>query len=111
MPGTRDHSWLLWIDAWGEALRNPRLRSISEELDQTWVGLLAKIIRDGIDEDAFKCPDALAAAWRIASLMDGLGLQVVLHKATVSRTQMLDHARQAAAHELGIPLSEFPAGR
>jgi AcrR family transcriptional regulator len=102
MPGPRDYSWLLWIDAWGEALRNPRLRDISEELDQTWTGLLARIIREGIEEGAFQCADPLGSAWRIASMMDGLGLQVVLHRATMQKTEMLEHARLITAHELGI---------
>jgi AcrR family transcriptional regulator len=107
MPGPRDQSWLLWIDAWGEALRNARLRAISEELDQSWVGLLAQIFRDGVDEGTFTCPDPLGAAWRLASMMDGLGLQVVLHKATMSRAEMLAHARHAAALELGIDDDAF----
>ncbi len=111
MPAPRDHSWQLWIDAWGEALRNARLRDISEELDQSWVGLLAQIFRDGIDEGVFTCPDPIAAAWRLASMMDGLGLQVVLHKATMSRAQMLGHARLAAALELGISVDDFPPPR
>jgi hypothetical protein len=107
MPGPRDQSWLLWIDAWGEALRNARLRAISEELDQSWVGLLAQIFRDGVDEGTFTCTDPLGAAWRLASMMDGLGLQVVLHKATMSRAEMLQHARDAAALELGISAGDF----
>ena len=104
LPGARDHSWLLWIDAWGEGLRNARLRDISEELDQSWVGLLASVVRDGIDEGVFRCSDPLGAAWRLASMMDGLGLQVVLHRATMSRDEMLLHARHAAAVEVGIPI-------
>ncbi|HQV57341.1 MAG TPA: helix-turn-helix domain-containing protein [Ilumatobacteraceae bacterium] len=31
--GSDDVEWMLWIDAWGEALRNPLMRSISKELD------------------------------------------------------------------------------
>src|SRR5262249_13368149 len=95
------------IDAWGEALRNARLRAISEELDQSWVGLLAQIFRDGVDEGTFRCPDPIGSAWRLASMMDGLGLQVVLHKATMSRSEMLQQARHAAAAELGIPVDAF----
>ena len=38
----RDQSWVLWIDVWGEALRDPNIRRISEDLDGTWVEILAE---------------------------------------------------------------------
>ena len=44
-------------------------------------------------------------------LLDGLGLQVVLHNSTMKRSQMLEHARTASAHELGLKRSEFPTTR
>ena len=44
----RDQSWLLWIDVWGEALRDANLRRISEELDIAWVELVAEIIERGV---------------------------------------------------------------
>ena len=44
----RDPSWVLWIDVWGEALRDANLRRISEELDGAWVELIAEIIADGV---------------------------------------------------------------
>ena len=44
----RDHSWVLWIDVWGEALRDANLRRISEELDAAWVQLVARVIAEGV---------------------------------------------------------------
>ena len=32
--GSDDVEWMLWIDGWGEALRNPMMRKISQELDE-----------------------------------------------------------------------------
>ena len=46
----RDPSWLLWIDVWGEALRDANLRRISEELDNAWVALVAEVIADGVGD-------------------------------------------------------------
>ena len=40
-------------------------------------------------------------AWRLCALLDGLGLQVVLHHGTMTRAQMHKHVHQAAALELG----------
>jgi AcrR family transcriptional regulator len=102
----RDPSWLLWIDVWGEALRDANLRRISEDLDHAWVVLIAEIIAGGVDTGAFRCDDALASAWRLCALLDGLGLQVVLHHGTMTRTQMHQHVHHAAALELGYDLPE-----
>lgn len=107
IPGRGDTSWHLWIDAWGEALRNPRLRDISRELDQAWVALLERIIRAGVADRRFRCPDPHAAAWRITALMDGLALQVVLHRSLLSRARMIRYTREAIAAELGVDVSAF----
>ena len=97
----RDPSWLLWIDVWGEALRDANLRRISEELDNAWVALVAEVIAGGVETGSFRCDDPVASAWRLCALLDGLGLQVVLHHGTMTRAQMHKHVHQAAALELG----------
>ncbi len=48
------------------------------------------------------------AAWRLSALLDGLAIQVVLPRRTLSRRQMLDHARVGAAREVGLARSAFP---
>ena len=45
----RDQSWALWIDVWGEALRDPEIRRISEELDDGWVDVFAQVIAAGVE--------------------------------------------------------------
>jgi AcrR family transcriptional regulator len=107
LPSTRsDPSWVLWIDVWGEALRDVNLRRISEELDAAWVELLAEIIADGVAAGVFRCADPVASAWRLGALLDGLGLQVVLHQATMTRAQMHKHVRRAASLELAYDLPD-----
>jgi AcrR family transcriptional regulator len=102
----RDPSWVLWIDVWGEALRDANIRRISEDLDAAWVGILAEVIAEGAEAGVFDCPDPIESAWRLSSLLDGLGLQVVLHQATMTRAQMRNHVRRAAALELGHALPD-----
>ena len=107
LPSTRtDPSWVLWIDVWGEALRDANLRRISEELDAAWVDLIAEIIADGVASRVFRCADPVASSWRLCALLDGLGLQVVLHQATMTRAQMHKHVRQAASLELAYRLPD-----
>lgn len=103
-----DQSWLLWIDAWGAALRDDSLRSISEELDDAWTDVLAEVLRDGAASGEWECPDPDAASLRLSSLLDGLGLRATLQRRGMTRARMLEHARRAAAAELGLPRSAFP---
>ena len=97
----RDPSWVLWIDVWGEALRDANLRRISKVLDERWVEVFASVVEAGVERGVFHSRDPLASAWRLCALLDGLGLQVVLHQGTISRAQMRRHVRLAAANELG----------
>ena len=107
VPTARDESWILWIDAWGAGLRDPALRAISEELDDAWVAVLEQVIRDGAESGEFDCPDPSASAWRVAALLDGLGLRITLQRGSMSRRQMLDHARVLAAYEVGVVADAF----
>ncbi len=100
----RDPSWVLWIDAWGEALRDDNVRRISEELDDAWVSLVAEVIAEGAAAGVFQCADPVATSWRLCALLDGLGIQVVLHHSTMTRAQMYEHVRRAAALELAYEM-------
>lgn len=107
-PSEAEPGWILWIDAWGEALRSPTLREISQGLDLRWKEALEAVIVEGIATGDFTCPDPAAAAWRLTALLDGLGLQVTVHEGLFSRAQMLDFVRAAASYELGLPVDTLP---
>jgi AcrR family transcriptional regulator len=100
-PGGSD-AWVMWIDAWSQALRSPELQRVSRELDLRWKETIARVIADGVAAAEFTCPDPSAAAWRLAALLDGLAVQVTVHTGVLSRQQLLDWVRIAAAAELGL---------
>lgn len=106
-----DQSWLLWIDAWGAALRDDALRAISEELDAVWSDVIEDVLRDGHRSGEFVCDDPAATALRLSSLLDGLGMRVTLGRKGVSRSRMIENARVSAARELELPRSAFPGVR
>jgi AcrR family transcriptional regulator len=94
-------AWLLWIDAWGQALRSPELAVVSRQLDLRWKQTLAAVIREGVAAGEFACPDPDATAWRLTALLDGLGVQVAVHH-SVPATRLVDWVRSAAAAELSV---------
>jgi AcrR family transcriptional regulator len=100
-PAGSSEAWLLWIDAWGQARRSPELAEVSRQLDLRWKQTLASVIREGVASGEFACPDPDAAAWRLTALLDGLGVQVTVHR-SVPSTQLVDWVRAAAAAELSV---------
>ncbi len=100
--GSGDVEWMLWIDGWGEALRNPMMRKISQELDAQSASLAERVIRHGVDTGEFVCVDPAAAALRLTAVVDGLAVQFAAHDGTLTRDQFIEHVRTLAAWEVGL---------
>jgi AcrR family transcriptional regulator len=110
IPRTRnDQSWVLWIESWAAGLRAPALQAILIELELAWLAALERVIRDGVESGEFACPDPVGAAERLDALLDGLMLRATVHPAALTRKRLLEHARTAAAREVGVDRSAFPA--
>jgi AcrR family transcriptional regulator len=105
--GSDDVEWMLWIDGWGEALRNPLMKKISQQLDEQSTELLARIIRYGVESGEFSCPEPDAAAMRLTALVDGLAVQFAAHDGMMNRDQLIHHVRFVAAAEVGVAVSDF----
>jgi AcrR family transcriptional regulator len=108
-PGQGDLDWLMWIDSWGEALRNPAMKAISQELDVEATALIERVIREGVASGQFTCPDPTGSAWRLAALLDGLGIQLTVHDGVITRDELLRHVRLVAIFELGLAPDAFGA--
>lgn len=101
-PTGRSKSWAMWIDGWSESQRVPQLEKMSRDLDLQWKAALTDVIKNGVASGAFTCADPVGAAWRILALMDGLAVQVTVHDRVITRRQLADWVRLAAAREVGL---------
>lgn len=101
-PGGSGKSWAMWIGCWAESMRVPELERVSRRLDVRCKEALAEMITLGVKDGDFACDDPPGAAWRIIALTDGLAIQTTVHARVVTRKQMLDWVRTAAANELSI---------
>jgi len=100
--GSTPPGWTLWVDAWAAAMRSPELRRVSRKLDLRWKEAVAELIADGVREGDFRCEDPHGAAWRITALIDGLAVQVTVHRGVLTRAQMTDWVTGLAERELGL---------
>jgi AcrR family transcriptional regulator len=105
--GSDDVEWMLWIDGWGEALRNPMMKKISQELDLQTSDLLERVLSAGVDSGEFICASPSATAMRLTALVDGLAVQFAAHDGMMDRGQLIDHVRTVAAAEVGLTLGHF----
>jgi AcrR family transcriptional regulator len=101
--------WVLWLDLWARAPRDQDVARDREALDRRWRTTIAEIVRAGQGAGEFADLDAEAFALRLAALIDGLAIQVVLHDPEVSRERMFDLCMDTCARELGFPWT--PADR
>ena len=109
--GSGDVEWMLWIDGWGEALRNPMMRKISQELDEQSAALAERVIRHGVETGEFVCVDPAAAAMRLTAVVDGLAVQFAAHDGMMTRDQFIDHVRTLAAWEVGLEPDALREGK
>ena len=73
-----DDDWVLWMEIWILALRDPAMSETRQRLDDGWRAQIASIVGDGQASGYFGGPDPERVALELASLIDGLAVQVAL---------------------------------
>ena len=93
--------WVLWLDLWTRAYRDPDVAAEREALDRTWRETIAAIVRDGQAAGEFdRAVDADDLALRLASLIDGLAIQVVLKDPEVPSQRMKEICLNMVSEDL-----------
>lgn len=100
-PTGKARGWQIWIDAWALALRDRGIRAALRTLDDRWQDSLLTVVRTGIDDGTFTCPDPAGSVARISALLDGLSVATLAYR-TVTRSQLRTWVREATAREVGL---------
>jgi len=97
--------WALWIEVWVRALRDPEMAKDREVLDQRWRSQWADLIRGGQSSGEFgSAEDADELALRLATLIDGLAIQVIMNDSEVTPERMHRTCMEVSAQQLGFEL-------
>jgi AcrR family transcriptional regulator len=94
----------LWMEIWTRALRDRSTRRARRRLDERWRTQIAGVIRDGQSAGEFGEADPDDVALVLASLIDGLAVQVTLGDPAVSPEGMLARALDIAERLLQADL-------
>ena len=92
----------MWIELWSRGLRDQEVAKKRSALDRRWRWTIADIVRTGQRNGEFGTVDADDFALRLASLIDGLALQVVLEDEEVTAERMHSVCLDFAKHELDV---------
>lgn len=101
--------WVLWMELWTRALRDPALARSRQRLDDRWRATIAAIVAEGQAAGDFAGPDPERAALELAALIDGLAVQVALGDAAVGAERMRTVCLEVAGRLLEAEL-ELTAG-
>jgi AcrR family transcriptional regulator len=99
----RREAWLLWLEFWRAAVRDPALQADYAALAQRWRDLMEETVRLGVDQGAFTtdaAPSDLAAA--LVALIDGVLVQVEVGDPAMRADRGITIAQSAAASLLGV---------
>jgi len=95
-------SWGLWFDLWAQAFRHPEVARDRVELEQRWRELIARVVRDSVDDGEIDEVDADDFAVTFAALLDGLSIQVALADPVLDQARAQEIAMRFAATSLGF---------
>lgn len=95
-------SWGLWFDLWAQAFRHPEVARDRVELEQRWRDLIARVVRDSVEDKEIPAIDAEDFAVTFAALLDGLSIQVALDDPVLDQARARTIAMRFAATSLGF---------
>ena len=99
-----EYDWTLWMELWTRALRDRSTLAARRRLDDRWRAQIAEVIRQGQRAGEFGDADPEEVAVVLASLIDGLAVQVTLGDPAVSPERMLARSLEIAERLLQADL-------
>lgn len=99
--------WLVWLEYWADAIRDPRLAEFHRRRYDWWRDKLTGILHLGIADGSLYAGDVDDAVRHLIGLVDGLSIQASVHDAKVTPSDferiVLEHVRA----KLFVPTAEL----
>ena len=94
--------WVLWVELWLRAVRNPELRTVAEELYARLHAWFADEIAAGVSTGEFGACDPDQVADLAVALLDGYGIRTLLGDSAVSIERARREVAASLAGRLGV---------
>jgi AcrR family transcriptional regulator len=110
--GRLERDWVLWVEFWLRAARDPGLRPVAAELYQRYRDWLSGVIEAGVKSGDFEPPaDLDDLVDRTMALLDGTGLRALLRDPAMDISRARRLAAETLGGELGVDPEELIAPR
>ena len=103
-PGEGEREWILWVELWLRAAREPELRPVAGRMYESYREWVARVIRRGVENGEFREVDPDEVADLAMALFDGLGVRALIRDPAMN----LERARRIAAERLAAELGIDP---
>lgn len=101
LPGSQERQWVLWVELWLRAVREPELRPVAARLYRRYRAWMADLIRAGVESGEFPGDvDAGAVAGVAMALLDGAGVRALIDDPAMD----VEAARRLVATRLAVEL-------
>ncbi len=105
--GATDGSWLLWVETWGEARREPSILQVMTDLNEHERDLIVSLLAEGTANAEFTVAEPVAVAERLMALRDGLAIQHTLFEAEQPAERFGALLRGAILNNLGMTVERY----
>jgi AcrR family transcriptional regulator len=103
LPGSQEREWVLWVELWLRAVREPALRPVAAGLYGRYRDWMAGLIRAGIEGGEFRDDaDAEALADVAMALLDGAGVRALIGDPGMDVDAARNLVAERLASELGV---------
>ena len=106
-PGPNEREWVLWVELWLRAARDPELRPVAARLYERYREWMEELIRAGVEAGEFSTDDPGRIADLALGLFDGLGLRALLEDPGIDLTRARTLIAQTLAAELEIEAADL----
>ena len=103
--------WVLWVELWLRAARQPELRPIGEELYARLHAWFAGEIAAGVQDGEFARCDPDEVADRTLAMIDGYGIRTLIGDRAIPLERARRSVSAALARELGLDGEQLSASR
>lgn len=102
-PGGQQREWVLWVELWLRAVRDPDLRPVAARMYERYCAWMSDVVAAGVESGEFRADlDVERAADMAVALLDGTGVRALFDDPGMDVEAARAAVATALAGELGI---------
>jgi AcrR family transcriptional regulator len=103
LPGGQEREWVLWVELWLRAVREPELRPVAARLYERYRRWMAALVQAGVKSGEFRPGiDVERVADVAMALLDGAGVRALIRDPEMGVEEARALVAERLATELGI---------